>query len=296
LSKAVKSDDVALEATRKYWKKARRKVESECFLDTHRCQWKLGTAHEGQFYGRKRLVLRPRYDATLQSSYEDATSSNTVNNDVEVDISSDQLNKLLTKEYFGYIKDVTKSDLEGNKEDGMSKKAVDGASSHGDIPGTGWGIVDADGSDEGYGVVGLAKENDNNVVSPSQKMEENADISTNQAGAGQSGPDSLNDLLSTEEALNSKKGVLDTGPSHSGALLADNSAKKLETKVVMVSASGNCWGYLSLTDDEIYFRSSYELEDARKSDNAAVNIGKEQRMKRRKWKVSCLSHFCLPSD
>ncbi|KAJ1441520.1 hypothetical protein B484DRAFT_390676, partial [Ochromonadaceae sp. CCMP2298] len=53
--------ELTSQATSKFWRKARRKVESECFQQSHQCQWKLGVAHEGHFFGRRRVVLRPRY-------------------------------------------------------------------------------------------------------------------------------------------------------------------------------------------------------------------------------------------
>jgi hypothetical protein len=52
---------IEAEAVNKFWRRQCRKVESEAFLRSHRCMWKLGVAHEGHFPGRRRLVVRPRF-------------------------------------------------------------------------------------------------------------------------------------------------------------------------------------------------------------------------------------------
>ena len=62
LARTVRALQLASEATDKFWTKLRRKIESEYLDDGHACQWKLGVAHEGFFPGRRRVVLRPRFD------------------------------------------------------------------------------------------------------------------------------------------------------------------------------------------------------------------------------------------
>lgn len=287
LSRAVKTQDANAEATKKYWKKARRKTESEYFLESHRCQWKLGIAHEGQFYGRKRLVLRPRFEFPIT---DPAKKDAEINSTDEADISTEELNKLLAKEYFGYIKDVTRDGAIANGE--KDEKRTGENNEDGEIfPGTGWGIVDADGSEDGFGVIGIAKEgsshnNDCTSLKPGEGSVTDEKETVEKI-------DPIADLIHTEEALNAMKGVIETGPSHSGTSRADAGPTRLETKVVMVTASGNCWGYLQLNDEEIFFRSSFGLEDARKEDNAAVNIAREQRMRRRRWRIDVISAVYL---
>ena len=62
LARTVRALQLASEATDKFWTKLQRKIESEYMDDGHACQWKLGVAHEGFFPGRRRVVLRPRFD------------------------------------------------------------------------------------------------------------------------------------------------------------------------------------------------------------------------------------------
>lgn len=49
------------DAANKFWRRQCRKVESETFLRSHLCVWKLGVAHEGHFPGRRRVIVRPRF-------------------------------------------------------------------------------------------------------------------------------------------------------------------------------------------------------------------------------------------
>jgi hypothetical protein len=58
---------LAADATDKFWTKLRRKIEAEYLDDAHQCQWKLGVAHEGFFPGRRRVVLRPRFDVAADA-------------------------------------------------------------------------------------------------------------------------------------------------------------------------------------------------------------------------------------
>ena len=45
LARCMDKLDLISDATKKFWMKARRKVESELFCESHVCQWKLGVAH-----------------------------------------------------------------------------------------------------------------------------------------------------------------------------------------------------------------------------------------------------------
>jgi hypothetical protein len=39
--------DFSEEATARFWEMVERKMEAELFADEHKCEWKLGVAHEG---------------------------------------------------------------------------------------------------------------------------------------------------------------------------------------------------------------------------------------------------------
>jgi hypothetical protein len=271
--------DLTSEATKKFWKKARRKVESESFLQSHSCQWKLGVAHEGPFPSRRRVVLRPRYD----SHYGQV--SDRVENDLAAEHkpahaldSADQLNRALAKACAGYIKDVTRADTAADeKEAGTAKGATAAA------PGTGWGLVDADGSEEGgFGVVGIA------VAETSPQADDAGAVAAQPAHGevlGQLPDDMLGDVRQLEENFKQGKGT-ETGPCHSGTRRVGSGPAQLEARVILITASGNFWGLLSFNGKEIFFASTFEAEDLRSDDNAAVNLVKQRRMRRRRWVVS----------
>ena len=95
----------------------------------------------------------------------------------------------------------------------------------------------------------------------------------------------MGDVRQLEE--NYKQGrCIETGPCHSGTKRVGSGPAKLECRVIMVTASGNFWGSLSFNGKEIFFSSSFEPEDGHKEDNAAVNLVKQLRMRRRRWVVS----------
>jgi hypothetical protein len=62
LVQSLRTNKISIESINKYWIRLKRKIESEIFFDSHKCQWKLGISHEGVFPGMKRVVLRPRFD------------------------------------------------------------------------------------------------------------------------------------------------------------------------------------------------------------------------------------------
>jgi hypothetical protein len=97
----------------------------------------------------------------------------------------------------------------------------------------------------------------------------------------------MGDVRLVEENYRQGKGV-ETGPCHSGTRRVGSGAVVLESRVIMITASGNFWGTLSLNGKEIFFSSSLEPEDGHKDDNAAVNLVKKLRMRRRKWGVIIL--------
>lgn len=295
LTRNMNAQDISLEAVRKHWRKLRRKIESESFLEAHRCQWKLSVAHEGQFFGRKRVVLRPRFDNLSVSVQQPAAEDEfNLSSNPEADMSSDELNRALA---YGYINDVTRDENENilgvsEKEDPNDPKKFQELLENevvGSIPGSGWGLVDADGSDEGYGVIGVEKLSATGVTGTSDELKQksiaNPDGNSSLLDICQPG-DMISDIQYLDELRRSGRVIVETGPSHSGSHRVESSPTKYESRVVMVTASGNCWGQLSLNEDELFFRSTFETEDARKEDNAAINLNKEQRLRRRRWTVS----------
>ena len=260
LTRIMNAQDLSAEATKKFWRKCRRKIESESLGEAHKCQWKLGVAHEGNFFGRKRIVLRPRYDNIYQVKVEETAI------DRETEISSDELNRALARQCSGYIRDVTQSEAGADvKEESADFKATEGKVSLEDgkadvnakaatvIPGTGWGLVDADGSDEGFGVVGLIQDpvyivdESNNAgskrVAPSKcttadtKSDKTSPVpEPNLVG------DMMGDVHVLEESVRMGRGVVETGPCHTGTYRIGSGPAKLEARVVMVTASGNFWG------------------------------------------------------
>lgn len=52
---------LSCEANQKCWRRLRRKVLTESFLEDQWCSWKLGISHEGHFPGRRRVIVRPRF-------------------------------------------------------------------------------------------------------------------------------------------------------------------------------------------------------------------------------------------
>lgn len=288
LARSMDTLDLTSEATKKFWKKARRKVESESFLQAHSCQWKLGVAHEGPFYGRRRIVLRPRFDSNYGHviDYSKVYDSDFT---TAAPTSPDQLNRALAKACAGYIKDVTRSEASAadDKDAGHGKPAGKAESA----PGSGWGLVDVDGSEDGgFGVVGLAVAETSPPVAPEDQAADAALLDTSTVGDSSPAPaadDMQGDVRQLEENFKQGKGT-ETGPCHSGTRRVGSGPALLDTRVIMITASGNFWGSLSFNGKEIFFASSFEAEDGHKDDNAAVNLVKQRRMRRRRWVVSVI--------
>lgn len=313
--------DLSSEATKKFWKKARRKVESEALGEAHKCQWKLGVAHEGHFPSRKRVVLRPRFDNEY-GAYAEGPSVDPEGNSRELtesrnsgdDLSglaagtSEELDRALAKACAGYITDVTRDEKGHGAEDQDSKSAGEGGasggkltndSSHGvladgvKVPGTGWGLVDADGSEEGYGVVGLTL-SDTSPTSPpvaadSANKAVTARGTSNEATiAVPAAQDQLGDVRQVEENFRLGKANA-TGPCHSGTRRVDSGPSMLDASVILITASGNFWGQLSFNGKEIFFTSSSAAGSGHAEDSAAVTLSKNIRMRRRRWVVSASS-------
>lgn len=261
-------------------------MESEAFFDAHTCQWKLGVSHEGGFPGRKRVVLRPRFDVqaqnTSQSPWHAGSSPSSGSSDLaSISQELDDVTLLLGRACVGYIKEVTAEEGGAIISDGSGEKV------EGSEPGSGWGIVGADGSDEGFGVMGLAADEVDGA---------NANMIGGTGGVTmptdrRSDASSLAAVQLIEDAIKNRREV-DTSPCQSrstrrivgvGKEAGSNFFK--ESRVIMVTASGCFYGYLSFNGKDIYFTSSIEPEDGHIEDSAAVNaVG--LRIRRRRWSLT----------
>ena len=364
LVRTAEALQLAAEATDKFWVKLVRKVESEGFNDAHDCQWKLGVSHESFFPGRKRVVLRPRFDVSIDDEYlcdeeemrererevdEERRRTLKVKEDQEgedgglklSDIQFKDLGEVkaaLAKALGGLITDITQaalSDLasvvtphceEDNKTNphaGAQKKDEVNSPESGTLvpPGCGWGLVDADGSDEGYGVIGLEMglDNDhhrshhgtecgNGSITRDSKNDISMDgldknavaslpsntntavvkpaINSTSGGTGAVMNDRMGDVRLVEATMREGRDAVETGPCHSGTKKAGSGPTILISRVIMVTASGNFWGTLSFNGREVFFTSSFEPEDGHKDDSAAVNLVQQLRMRRRRWTLS----------
>eukprot|EP01038_Epipyxis_sp_PR26KG_P005336 gene5336-7405_t len=294
LTRSMDALDLSAEATDKFWKKARRKVETESFVESHKCQWKLGVSHEGHFPGRKRLILRPRYDidyATIANndSLYPIARRNTVDED-NMDMKSDELSRALAKACVGYINDVTRVEVVDDKNSNnnlLEKDPSEGRRSS-QLPGNGWGLVDADGSEEGFGVVGLDSTASTPDIPNASDNHQDSNPSLQQIST-----DMMSDVKQIEENYRQGKGV-ETGPCHSGTRRVGSGPVILESKVFLITASGNFWGNFSFNGKEIFFSSMIEpLLDGQKGDSAAVNLIKYSKIRRRRWVLSSVCAIYL---
>lgn len=311
LSRSMDTIDLTLEATKKFWRKAIRKVESELFNESHVCQWKIGVAHEGPFYGRRRIIERPRFDGHYRYNYDIQIKSRDKTSPTEFNVSDftnvnssqstspDQLNRALAKAFSGYIKDVTRLDSDQLGASSMHDDKIfssgvaittdiSNPTENDTVPGTGWGLVDADGTDDGFGVIGLAPSlsiespiTDSSVNSTSNL--ENVDSSQTESNLPND-VDMLGDIRQLEENAKQGKGI-ETGPCHTGTKRIGSGSVVLESRVLMITASGSYWGNLSFNGKEVFFCSVFEVEDKQKEDTAMVNLVKQRRMRRRRWVV-----------
>ena len=282
LLRTTEALQLAAEATDKFWVKLVRKIESESFNDAHACQWKLGVSHESFFPGRKRVVLRPRFDVIEEEPYrvddeemrererevdderrrnrtkreeqQEENEENDQNNDKNYNKNNKKNNKnkendgnsdgndendfnvletpfgkigdigdvkaALAKALGSLINDITQStptdhitvttttndggpggrNLDGsgsrNLDDKVSPRSTsprrDDTQDFTPVPGPsvppgcGWGLVDADGSDEGYGVIGLEMglESDHIVVNHNNHNSNELEVEIPNSGNG----------------------------------------------------------------------------------------------------------------
>eukprot|EP00595_Chromulina_sp_UTEXLB2642_P002038 CAMPEP_0196764072 /NCGR_PEP_ID=MMETSP1095-20130614/5319_1 /TAXON_ID=96789 ORGANISM="Chromulina nebulosa, Strain UTEXLB2642" /NCGR_SAMPLE_ID=MMETSP1095 /ASSEMBLY_ACC=CAM_ASM_000446 /LENGTH=231 /DNA_ID=CAMNT_0042118669 /DNA_START=508 /DNA_END=1204 /DNA_ORIENTATION=- len=132
--------------------------------------------------------------------------------------------------------------------------------------GSGWGLVDVDGSEEGYGVIGLANDLDNES---NHNIDNNSNSNTKDSISLYN--DMMGDVLEQELAMSEGR-RLDTGPCLPGTRHLMHGKHKITSRVILITASGNVWGTLAFNDKEIYFSSSLEPEGGYKDDSANVNV------------------------
>lgn len=306
-------------ATDKFWRKNRRHLEAEIFYDRHVCHWKLGISHESQCPARKRLVLRPSYDiftreTARQKSLESDPSNDTNNNGSSALTSnkrkgvtnrigdknlmdSNELSKSLAKAFAGVIKDVTSKSVDEDLDEGTDNI---GDSTHANnpsanvAPGQGWGIVDADGSEEGYGIVGVigVSADDQEAALESAQLPTTSSHDKSNTFIHKETDDMMGDVRLVESAINQSRRV-ETGPCLSGTRRILHGPPKYSSRVILITASGNIWGTMAFNDKEVYFVSSLEPEDGHKDDNIAVNLSLRLRMRRRRWSLVTVSAIYL---
>jgi hypothetical protein len=195
-----------------------------------------------------------------------------------VNMDSESLKQALARACVGYIKDVRSAEAVSHEDNVLvgDNMNVEQLKPDGAIPGSGWGVVDADGSDEGFGVVGVAQEtlDDGSKLSVEKQQ---ADISL--------------DSRCTEENVQQGRNI-ETGPCHHGTKHFDGNAVLLSCTVYLVTPSGNYRGNLSFNSKEIYFASDKEGR-SENIDTAAVTLVPRRRMRRRKWVIGAISAVYL---
>eukprot|EP01035_Chromulina_nebulosa_P019889 gene19889-25844_t len=153
--------------------------------------------------------------------------------------------------------------------------------------GSGWGLVDVDGSEEGYGVIGLANDLDNES---NHNIDNNSNNSTKDSISLYN--DMMGDVLEQELAMSEGR-RLDTGPCRPGTRHLMHGKHQMTSRVILITASGNVWGTLAFNDKEIYFSSSLEPEGGYKDDSANVNVSMKLRMRRRRWAIASIGAIYL---
>lgn len=295
LSRAVRYHEYDADATLRHWKKLRFKVEFECLQLDHDKEWKLGIAHEGPYPSRRRITLRPRYDGSAVSELGALESSQLGLNST---LAGDELKQALAKAYRGYIQDVTTQEVGiGQDADDPDSAAADpgqlgnrtisdpdvasaaatgaggvGAAAAGDPQfGQGWGLVDADGSDEGFGVIGVAPG------------------AVDGAGDAAARTDQAEDLKYFEQNQKPMRQV-ETGPCYGGVRRSSADSVLREAEVSLITPSGKYSGTLSFTAREILFVSSV---DEKPADAITVTLQSKKKVRRRRWLLSAVSYIFL---
>lgn len=174
------------------------------------------------------------------------------------------------------------------------------------ILGDNWGVIGADGSEDGFGVIGLATGNEfgDEQDIPTRREDPNMEPSKGNADAVAQGDstskapsmpaqiDMNGDLRLVEEAMTQGRRI-DTGPCYTGTRRMSHGPPLISSRVILVTASGNYWGTLSLAPKDVYFISSFEKTDWSGQDSAAVSVSHKLRVRRRRWTVSSISAVYL---
>jgi hypothetical protein len=299
----------SMEAIQKYLQVYRRKVESEILLIDTPCEWKLGVAHEGYFPSRKRVVLRPVHDIDFNkpqyhslyakenisseierkiSTHRDGDGDDGDGDDDEVDmvhvsskrtsVSAEELQYLLLQSSTvpGVIVDITSTNNNENKNQ----------SSH--VPGSGWGVIDADGSDEGYGVIGMAQDEPSLVEEPESSVTTNVMKSYQNIGS---------DMKEIEDGLKQGRDVT-TGPCYSGTRRINTDPILFETNTILITASGNYTGVITFTSKEIFFMTMNDHSTSHGGgdyydDPVTITLNPNKKTRRRRWSISNMTSIYI---
>lgn len=239
LSKEKENIDSSFESIVQFWKSLSRKIEIEVLLEDVYREWKLGVAHEGPFPARKRLVLHPKYDVVNVKIPTLKTS---------ISMSTEDVKEVLSKS--GAITNIINN------------------------PGSGWGLIDADGSEEGYGVVGIASE-EGGTLSLSTHSDE---------------------VHSPEfEYHHAEQRGIETGPCPAGCSRFVTESAIREAEVILVTSSGNYFGILTFSNKEILFVSTKTNGEGNGhyDDSATVSLTSKNKIKRRRWNTHFMSAVYL---
>lgn len=273
--RVTKSLQVSADSSARYWEKLYRKIKTEYCSEDLVCEWKLGVSHEGPFPGRKRVVLRPRYKKTTSLNPQAQISINR-SKSMDVLVMGRELSKVYRSS------SVENGAKDGDGGDCSAIEQCSDVHPHDDgSVDTAWRLVDADGSEEGFGVVGISHQ-------------ENSTHQSSESSASSDG-DLLIDVKQTDEKFYHGRGV-ETGPALPGTRKYSSLSTKaiIEARVMLVTASGNTWGSLSLNSKELCFASVAEPGRREESnDSASVNLASVPRMRRRRWALSTVSAVYL---
>jgi hypothetical protein len=249
-----------LNVTKIYLKGLRNKTQLEIFLEEKEKEWKLGVSHEGSFPGRKRVILRPKYDVRSacvsyhQYSNQDATEekeNGVIGTKEGESLRVQDIDQILLQSSPGVIIDVISSGPSTTDAFGVgdSPQSEDHMLSN-DTP--------LDDEDQLYSGIdaGMAM----NLSQPSRLL----------------GRDSI--LMDHIP----QHGYINTGPDCPGSKRNSSEAPILEANTILICPSGSYPGTITLTLKEIYFLSS--SLDTSSPDIADVSLRSPgSKIRRRKW-------------
>lgn len=254
LKLARRSVEVSSEAIARTWAKLHRKIQTEFLCENLSCEWKLGVSHEGPFPGRKRVVLRPRYSNAKTSCSAKAPVSDT--HALHQQITSLDVLKVgreLAKAYR-----ITESSAPTNT------KGCDEESQEADI---------------------LPSAPERGLLEDDAAAGDTTTTTTLEDAA-----EADEEVPLSDEHVTKHGRAVETGPALPGTRKAVHSKIIFESRVMLVTASGNTWGTLSFNGKEIFFTSSAEGSKKSESvDSSSVNLASVPRLRRRRWVLSSVS-------